>query len=99
MNTKLERTIREIERTKEKIAGLQALLPELEKQKTELENAEVIKAFRSADVAPADFTAFIEAYKTNGELRIKNTEQATSRFLTPDSTFLTDKEDADHEKN
>jgi cell division septum initiation protein DivIVA len=63
LNPKLQKVIREIERAKEKIAELEASLPALEKQKTELENAEVIKAFRSAEVAPADFTAFIEAYK------------------------------------
>jgi len=63
LNPKLQKVIREIERTREKIAELQAALPVLEKQKTELENAEIIKAFRSADVAPGDFTAFIEAYK------------------------------------
>ena len=63
MSPKLQRVIRDIERTKTKIEELQALLPELEKQKTELENAEVIKVFRSADVAPDDFTAFIAAYR------------------------------------
>lgn len=65
LSQKLQRIVREIERTKAKIGELQALLPELERQKTELENAEIIKAFRSADVAPGDFTAFIEAYKAN----------------------------------
>jgi prefoldin subunit 5 len=65
LNPKLQKVIREIERAREKIAELEASLPALEKQKTELENAEVIKAFRSADVAPADFSAFIEAYKAS----------------------------------
>ena len=65
MNAKLQKIIRDIERTRSKIEELQTLLPELEKQKTELENAEIIKAFRSADVAPGDFAAFIEAYKAN----------------------------------
>lgn len=63
MNAKLQKIIHEIERAKAKIEELQASLPALEKQKTELENAEIIKIFRSADVAPAEFTAFIEAYK------------------------------------
>jgi hypothetical protein len=52
-----------MKRTKEKIAELQALLPKLERQKTELENAEVIKVFRTADIALADIAAFIEAHK------------------------------------
>jgi hypothetical protein len=63
LNPKLQKILREIERAKAKIAELQAALPALEKQKSELENAEIIKVFRSADVAPGDFAAFIEAYK------------------------------------
>ncbi len=63
MNPKLQKVNRDIERTKAKISELQASLPGLEQQRSELEENEVIKAFRSADVAPADFTAFIEAYK------------------------------------
>jgi hypothetical protein len=64
MNPKLQKVTREIGRTKEKIAGLQALLPKLEQQRAELENAEVIKAFRTTNVAPADFAAFIEACRS-----------------------------------
>ncbi|MDL2237863.1 DUF4315 family protein [Christensenellaceae bacterium OttesenSCG-928-K19] len=63
MNPKLQRVVRDIERTTTKIAELQALLPELERQKTELENAEVIKVFRTADIAPDDFAEFIAAYR------------------------------------
>jgi hypothetical protein len=63
LNSKLQRAVRDIERTKAKIEELQALLPELERRKTELENAEVIKVFRSANVAPGDFAAFIAAYR------------------------------------
>ena len=65
MNPKIQKIIREIERTKAKIAELQALVPELEKQRTELENLEVIKAYRAASIKPEDFTAFIEAYQAN----------------------------------
>lgn len=65
MNPKLQKVIRDIERTKAKLEELRALLPELERQKTELENVEIIKAFRSADVAPGNFSAFIEAYKAS----------------------------------
>ncbi len=64
MNPKLTKVIRDIERAKTKIEELQALLPKLEQQKTEFENAEIIKVFRSADVAPGDFADFIAAYKT-----------------------------------
>ncbi len=65
MATKLQKICAEIERTKAKIAELQASLPALEKQREELENSEWVKALRTANVAPADFTAFIETYKAN----------------------------------
>lgn len=67
MNQKLQRVVRDIERTKTKIVELQALLPELERQKTELENAEIIKVFRSANVTPDDFSEFVTAYRARME--------------------------------
>ena len=63
MNPKLQKTNREIERTKEKITELQTLLPELERQKTELENTEIVKAVRSACVDPGDIETFLESYR------------------------------------
>jgi hypothetical protein len=59
MNPKLQKTVREIERAQAKIAELQALLPELEKQKTDIENTEIVKAVRSACVAPGDLDEFL----------------------------------------
>ncbi len=53
MNPKLQKVNREIERAKEKIAELQALLPTLEETRTK------------ADVAPDEFSAFIAAYRAN----------------------------------
>jgi hypothetical protein len=63
MNPKLQKTVREIERTNAKITELQALLPELEKQKTELENTEIVRLVRSASVAPADLEAFLRTLR------------------------------------
>lgn len=83
MNQKLERTIREIERTKAKIAELQAALPALEKQKTELENAEIVKVFRSANVTPEELTAFIGAYKADmGDVAVTPAQQASQANMT-----------------
>jgi hypothetical protein len=67
VNTKLQKIISEIDRTRQKISELQALIPKLEKQKTELENAEIIKSFRSINITPAEFADFVKAYK-DGEL-------------------------------
>ena len=64
MNPRIQKTIEEIERTKAKIAELQELLPELERKRTDLENTEVVRLMRSAEVAPGDIAAFIESIKT-----------------------------------
>jgi hypothetical protein len=66
MNPRLQKTIDDIDRAKTKIAELQALLPELERKKTELENTEIIRLVRSVGVAPGDIAAFVESIKTNG---------------------------------
>jgi len=63
MNAKIRKVDDDIERTKAKIAELQALVPELERKKTDLENTEIVRLVRSADVAPDKLTAFVEAYK------------------------------------
>ncbi len=78
MNPKLQKVNREIERTRERIAELQTLLPELEATRTKLENAEVIKAFRSVDVAPAEFSAFIEAYRIEHHPQANDLEEIKS---------------------
>jgi predicted nucleic acid-binding Zn-ribbon protein len=86
MNPKLQKVNREIERAKAKIAELQASLPALEKQKEELENTDWIKALRSADVAPEDFTAFIEAYRTNQNAGARQSIQAAPKPNTLEET-------------
>jgi prefoldin subunit 5 len=86
MNPKLQKVNKEIERAKAKIAELQASLPALEKQKEELENTDWIKALRSADVAPADFTAFIEAYRTSRNAGARQSIQAAPKPNTLEET-------------
>ena len=71
MNSKIQRVVNEIEKTQSKIAELQARLPILEKQKTDLENTEIVTVVRSADVPPAELTEFIRAYKAQLAARRK----------------------------
>ena len=66
MNSKINKVIDDIEKTKTKIAELQALLPELERKRVDMENTEIIKLLRSANIAPADIPDFIEKIKTSG---------------------------------
>ena len=63
MNQRIQKIIDEIERTKVKITELQALLPELERKRVEMENNEIIRLVRSASIVPADLPEFLEAIK------------------------------------
>lgn len=63
MNPKLKKISTDIEKTRDKIAELQVKLRELEKQKTEIENTEVLSLFRSVAVTPEELAGFIQKYK------------------------------------
>jgi hypothetical protein len=65
MNQKIQKIDGEIERAKAKIAELQALLPELERKRKDLEDSEIIRLVRSANVAPGEIAAFVESIKNN----------------------------------
>lgn len=62
-NPKLKKVTGDITKTKDKIADLQIKLRELEQQKTELENTEILALFRSVSVTPEELTGFIRRYK------------------------------------
>jgi hypothetical protein len=62
MNPKLQKVEKDIERTRAKIVELQGLLPDLERQRTELENLEIVRTVRGASIAPGDLAEFIAAY-------------------------------------
>lgn len=63
---KAERIQTEIEKTKDKISTLQSRLRELERQKTETENTDIIAVVRSANISQQELLAFIDAFKTQG---------------------------------
>lgn len=63
MNPKISKVSGEIEKTREKIAELQSRLRELERQKTEFENADIVAMVRGIDVQPDEFEAFVRAYR------------------------------------
>lgn len=65
MNLKLQKVLSEIDKTKNKIAAQQTRLRELEQQKTELENTEIVGMVRGLDVAPEELAAFIKAFRTS----------------------------------
>ena len=80
MNPKIERVIKDIDKTKEKISEFQSRLRELEKQKTELENIEIVEAVRGMDSPLNDLPAILKA------LRDQNGAPFTSGQLGPKST-------------
>lgn len=61
MNAKIERISKDIEKTKDKISEFQSRLRELEKQKTELENMEIVDVVRGMDISLADLAAMLKA--------------------------------------
>ena len=65
MSKKRERILLNISKTKEKIADLQDKLRELERQKTELENTEIVELVRSTKINTSELSTFLKAYREN----------------------------------
>jgi hypothetical protein len=63
MNPQINKVANDIRKTKDKIAELQTLLPELERKKIELENAEIVRLVRKASVAPGELAGFLDSIK------------------------------------
>ena len=59
MNPKIEKLEKEIDRTKAKIAEMQAKLRKLEEQKTELENTDYVAVARSFHLTPQELADFL----------------------------------------
>ena len=59
--TKLDRIERDIQKTKSKIAEMQKQLKELEAQKTEQENLQIIQLVRGMNMKPEEFAAFLRS--------------------------------------
>ena len=64
MSVKIERINKEIEKTKGKVNEFQIKLRDLEKQKTELENMEIIGAIRGMDISIEELAALLNKEQT-----------------------------------
>lgn len=62
---KLERIIAEIEKTKETISKQQGKLRELEAQKTEVENLQIVQMVRALRMTPAELSTFLQGKPDN----------------------------------
>ena len=60
MNAKIERVNKEIDKTKEKINEQQARLRDLEKQKTELENLDIVSTVRGMNISVTDLAELLK---------------------------------------
>jgi len=59
LNQKIQKMTDDIEKLRRKISTAQVRLRDLERQKIELENADIIAAVRGIDVPPAELHALI----------------------------------------
>lgn len=73
MNPKIKKVEQEIDKIKDKISTYQARLRELEKQKTDLENADIVALFRGENLSEGEFAAFVQS------LRKKNSPVPTGQ--------------------
>ena len=64
MNPKIKKAKEELERTKAKIIELQALVPQQERNITDMENTEIVRLVRSANIPLDDLPEFIALIKT-----------------------------------
>jgi len=62
-NEKLQKIEADITKTKTKISEYTAKLRELERLKSEAENAGILALVRDVDISPDELVAFIQAYK------------------------------------
>ena len=84
MNNKLNKLQMEIDKIKQKITEQQAKLRELEQQKTEIENTEIVELVRSMKMNTGELSSFLKAYREKSDAPI---------------LFPTTQEDNEHEKN
>ncbi len=84
MNNKLTKLQMEIDKIKQKISEQQTRLRELEQQKTEIENTEIVELVRSMKMNTSELSTFLKAYR----------EKTDAPILMPAT-----QEDMDHEKN
>ena len=70
MNKKLSKILVEIEKAKEKLSEQQGKLRELERQRTELENTEMVELIRSTKMNTEELSTFLKAFRDKSEVPI-----------------------------
>ena len=77
MSAKIERVIKEIDKTKEKLTEFQGRLRELEQKKLEAENSEIVEIVRGMSISLADLPLVLQQLRggASGHGGQKPTEQ------------------------
>lgn len=70
MNNKLTKLQMEIDKIKQKISEQQTKLRELEQQKTEIENTEIVELVRSMKMNTSELSTFLKAYREKSDAPI-----------------------------
>jgi hypothetical protein len=88
LNTKIQRVCKDIEKSKEKISAEQAKLRDLERQKTELENLDIVNTVRGMNISFTDLAELLKqvnanAPTTSGQAGSKLNELAASAEAAP----------------
>ena len=86
-NTKLDRIERDIEKTRAKILEYQKRLKDLEAQKVEEENAQIVQMVKAVHLDGAQLAAFLSAY-ASGEITLPQ----------PEATYPAEQEDSADEE-
>lgn len=86
---RLEKIEKDLEKAREKAAECQAKVRELEKQKQEEENSQIVQAVRSLKLTPAQLIAFLNDPKNS----------LTASGHTDPKPEAPEKEDTAHEEN
>ena len=84
-NTKLDRIERDIEKTRAKILEQQKKLKDLEAQKVEEENAQIVRMVKAVHLDGTQLAAFLSAY-ASGEITLPQ----------PEATYPAEQEDNDN---
>ena len=96
---KTERIVAEIEKTKTKIGELQARVRDLERQKTELENTEIIGLVRALEATPAELAVMLRAMMESQRQQAMTSLAPQITEDTPnDDEYDGEQEDADDEE-
>ena len=76
MNPRIEKITEDIAKLKRRIINSQTRLRDLERQKVELENADIIAAVRRIDVPPEEIAALIQKLQNQAVPNLEAEEEA-----------------------